>query len=419
MANNRRELEFKFANPSDCCGRQLCDVTAQARSSPEVTALAQRPKQVERPVPAIKGLFVVEYPSGRRSYVFRFRNPVTGKKTCMVVGNSQQAFTDIIMLVVQIQAQLAQGLNPGQATVSLAEWFDTTFKPSIKKRLKSWRDHVNRFDNHIRPALGNRPVNLISPAELVAVIEGVAPAEGCRRVIDDLSVASTNRITALVKVIFSTLYAQGVIGTNPARFLKCRRERNLRGRVLRPEEVQGFFAALETAPVKVKLLILLMLLTGMRVGEARRCRWCYLDRVNRLLRIPDSKSGKPRIVPLSEQAFLIIEALLSLKVGDWMFPGQGDGPMGAPSKQFRKLVALAGADGLWLHDIRRSFSSIASQTGTDLISLSRVLGHSHVTVTERYVVTHDKQLHAAVAGVGQHFQPFLSRLLGASEKATF
>lgn len=245
-------------------------------------------------------------------------------------------------------------------------------------------------------------------------MRGLTPAKGCLRDIEDLSDGSTNRITALVKVIFSTLHAQGVISTNPARFLKCRRERNLRGRVLRAEEVDGFFAALETAPTKVKLLILLMLLTGMRVGEARRCRWSYLDRINRLLRIPDSKSGKPRIVPLSEQAFLIIEALLALKVNDWLLPGQGDAPMGAPSKQFRKLVTLAGADGLWLHDIRRSFSSIASQTGTDMISLSRVLGHSHVNVTERYVVTHDKQLHAAVAGVGQYFQRFLPALISAS-----
>jgi len=390
------------------------DISVQGLPSPLVEALAPRPKQVERPVPAVKGLYVIEYASGRRSYVFRFRSPVTGKKTCIVVGNNQQAFTDIIILVVQMQAQLAQGLDPGRATLTLAEWFDRIFKPSIMKRLKSWRNHVNRFDNHIRSVLGHRPVNLITPAELVVLIEGLTPAEGCLRDINFLSDASTNRITALVKVIFSTLHAQGVISTNPARFLKCRRERNLRGRVLRAEEVDGFFAALETAPVKVKLLILLMLLTGMRIGEARRCRWCYLDRANRLLRIPDSKSGKPRIIPLSEQAFLIIEALLALKVNDWLFPGQGDGPMSAPSKQFRKLVTLAGADGLWLHDIRRSFSSVASQTGTDMISLSRVLGHSHVTVTERYVVTHDKQLHAAVAGVGQHFQPFLSRLTSPS-----
>lgn len=388
-----------------------------ADSSTSGTVKTAAPKQVERAVPAVKGLYVVEYASGRRSYVFRFRSPATGKMSCIVVGNGLMDFADVVLILVQMRAQLAKGLDPHQAVATLGEWFDTVYLASIRQRLKSWRDHEIRFNCHVRPVLGHRPVNLITPGELSALVDGLKPAPGCLREIEKLSDAQVNRIIALLKVIFSTLHAHGLIGTNPAKLLKCRQERNQRGRVLRSEEHEAFFSALNTLPEQVGLLIVLMLLTGMRVGEARRARWSQLDRTNLLLCLPDSKSGKPRRIPLSDEALALIERLRSRRKNDWLFPGSGDGPMSAPSKQFRKLVTQAGTAGLWLHDMRRSFSTVACQTGTGMACLSKILGHSHISVTERYVVTHDTAMQTAVSNVGRHFRHLLDGMVGSGQEA--
>lgn len=43
-------------------------------------------RQSERAVPGIPGLRIATYPSGRRTYIYRFRDPVTGRKTCKTLG---------------------------------------------------------------------------------------------------------------------------------------------------------------------------------------------------------------------------------------------------------------------------------------------------------------------------------------------
>lgn len=376
-----------------------------------------KPKQIERPVRAVKGLFVIEYPSGRRTYLFRFRNPVTGKKTCMTVGDGQMPFIEIAVLVSALQQKVAQGLDPRPSVLTLGEWFDLYFLSYIQSRLKSWRTHLSRFDAHVRPVLGHRPISLITGPELVALVDGLTPSPKTRRKIKALSVSAKNRVIALLKVMFATMHAWGVIAHNPAAILKCRREHNQRARVLRAEEMSAFMAALLDLPLIVRLLLLFMLLTGMRIGEARRARWSSFNRSTRTLHLPVTKSGS-RHVPLSPEALLILEALERFRRNDWMFPGAGDGPISPPAKQFKKLVAQAGTDGLWMHDLRRSFSTIACEQGASIQDVSRLIGHADVKTTERYVVSQHQRLHDAASGVGHYLRSFLESVLSPSSITT-
>jgi hypothetical protein len=47
---------------------------------------ATHPRQIETPVAGVPGLRVAVYPSGRRTYVFRYRHPVTKRKTSITLG---------------------------------------------------------------------------------------------------------------------------------------------------------------------------------------------------------------------------------------------------------------------------------------------------------------------------------------------
>ena len=44
------------------------------------------PRQIEVSVAGVPGLFIATYPSGLETYVYRFRNPVTGRKTSLTLG---------------------------------------------------------------------------------------------------------------------------------------------------------------------------------------------------------------------------------------------------------------------------------------------------------------------------------------------
>lgn len=45
-------------------------------------------RQIERAVPGVPGLRLAIYPSGRRTYIYRFRDPVTGRKTSQTLGTA-------------------------------------------------------------------------------------------------------------------------------------------------------------------------------------------------------------------------------------------------------------------------------------------------------------------------------------------
>jgi len=52
------------------------------------TAESTSRRQIERPVPGIPGLRLAIYPSGRRTYIYRFRDPITGRKTSQTLGTA-------------------------------------------------------------------------------------------------------------------------------------------------------------------------------------------------------------------------------------------------------------------------------------------------------------------------------------------
>jgi len=53
---------------------------------PDEGTPARPRRQVERRVAGVIGLFVASYPSGLQTFIFRFRDPRTGRKRCLTLG---------------------------------------------------------------------------------------------------------------------------------------------------------------------------------------------------------------------------------------------------------------------------------------------------------------------------------------------
>lgn len=45
-----------------------------------------KPRQIEVSVAGVPGLFIATYPSGRQTYIYRFRDPRTRRKTSLTLG---------------------------------------------------------------------------------------------------------------------------------------------------------------------------------------------------------------------------------------------------------------------------------------------------------------------------------------------
>lgn len=301
------------------------------------------------------------------------------------------------------EQRVKNGSRPlhASASMTLDEAFETIYLPSIH-RDGTRKTQMSRFDAHIRYAIGHRPLHLITSSDLVALLDGLKPSRYCRRAIQCLKPSTYNRVVDLLKSIFRKFFELDLIECNIAKALQKRPERNQRTRILRDDELGGFASALDKAPTATRLLISLLFLTGMRLGEALTARWDFVDLDRRTLRLPDTKSGRPRVVLLSDEACAVCMELQAIRRNAFLFPGKGRGPMSRPSRQISALFAAAGMEGFWVHDLRRTFATRAAEV-LPMHAVSALLGHSSTAVTERYLVTTDQRLHDGAAAVGQQF----------------
>lgn len=313
---------------------------------------------------------------------------------------------EAITKLAAMQQLLALGLDPQLGAMTLRDWFFAQYLPAIQKTNRSWKSSLQRYLTHIDPVIGHLRLWDVNGFHLSRLVNGLKPSDKGRRKLLVLADSSVNRVIALLQGMFSRLTATGVLQQNPAKLLKMRKERNIRARMLHPKEFERFFAALAKAPVPIQFQIFLLILTGMRLGELLSAKWDFVNLELSYIRLPDTKSGRPRVIPLSPPAVAILNRLLLLRTNEYLFAGAHGGHLSRPTRAFNQLLVESGVQGLWLHDLRRTFASTAALTHSTF-SVSKLLGHSNPTVTARYLVAHDADLHSAVAGVGERFAQFL------------
>ena len=143
-----------------------------------------------------------------------------------------------------------------------------------------------------------------------------------------------------------------------------------------------------------KAMILLALKTGLRLGELRALRWEDVDlKAGRILvqqaawrdTIGTPKNGRPREVPLSDQALEILRRHRHLR-GGFVFCGR-DGAMFTVSSCNRPIwlaCRRAQLRRIGWHVLRHTFASHLVMRGAYIKAVQELLGHSDIKMTMRY-----------------------------------
>jgi integrase len=133
-----------------------------------------------------------------------------------------------------------------------------------------------------------------------------------------------------------------------------------------------------------------LIYTGARKREALDAKWSDIDWVQLSWRIPKTKSGKIRHVPLSTGAVELLQKLKrwpSVKGGgpDFIFPNPRTGlPFVSIYYSWNTAHKQAGLTELRVHDLRHSFASFLVNAGRSLYEVQELLGHADIRTTSRY-----------------------------------
>ena len=181
-----------------------------------------------------------------------------------------------------------------------------------------------------------------------------------------------------LKVFFSWLHTRYGVA-NPAQDLTPPKRHKKLPRTLSVAEMGCLF--LVPLSKRDRALVLLLLDTGIRVGEAVDLT---PDDIGADSILVDGKTGQ-REVPISAQ---VRDQLLDIGRGRWVFPGYGSHmKISQAYKIVRAAFITSGLRGKKLgpHTLRHTFGRQFIAAGGDAFSLQRILGHSNIQTTRIYV----------------------------------
>ena len=150
-----------------------------------------------------------------------------------------------------------------------------------------------------------------------------------------------------------------------------------RDRRLIDDEFELLQIALSEAPV-VQKIVVFAVETAMRRGELVKIRWEHVDWQNRTLHIPETKTGVPRDVPLSERSLALLESLS--RTGEKVFDIRPD----SVSQAFERACKRAGIEGLRFHDLRHEATSRFFEKGLNTMEVATITGHKTLEMLNRY-----------------------------------
>jgi integrase/recombinase XerD len=166
-------------------------------------------------------------------------------------------------------------------------------------------------------------------------------------------------------------------------------------RAMHPGDVRRLLCVIDH--IRDRALIVVLLRTGMRIGELLALKVNDLDIRERKIHIFEGeKNSLGRVVYLSDDALFALRRWLSKrdqKKGA-LFYGRGRDQLGYSTARhlFVKYLRKAGLEdsGYTVHSLRHTFASELLNAGIRLECLQQLLGHHNIEMTRRYARLTDK-----------------------------
>ena len=283
-----------------------------------------------------KGLYLLVNPSGGKLWRWKYRHD--GKEKLMPLG----AYPDVSLADARVRHAaarrlLAAGSDPMAERKAIKEAVTAETENPFSEVAALWFDHWKvdkssrhvdatrrRLEANVYSAIGDRPIVLIEPRELVAMVKAIEA-----RGVGDLA----KRALETTGQVFRYAIAHGYASRNPAGEFKpsdvLRPTRKVNLARVDAQELADLLRAIEVYRGKVvtRLATKMLALTFVRTSELIEARWEEFDLEARRWNIPAErmKMDTPHIVPLARQTIEILEMLRMITDGGpLLFPGERD-----------------------------------------------------------------------------------------------
>lgn len=149
--------------------------------------------------------------------------------------------------------------------------------------------------------------------------------------------------------------------------------------------------------------LLLVVFTGLRKEEAACLTWSNVDLRAKTLTVPDTKNHLDHTLPLSDFLFDMLQRRKPDAVNEYVFPEiNGEGSITTPTRIMNKVIEESGVK-FTIHDLRRTFITIAESLDISAYALKRLLNHKmNNDITAGYIISDVERLRAPMQKITDH-----------------
>lgn len=331
---------------------------------------------------------------GRGKWVLRFVSPVTQKRRNAGLGSYPEiSIADAARMAMVMREQLAAGQDPlelrkTEPTKVVSPAFEKAARQVHADLLPGWRNKkhgkqwISTLEQHAFPLLGNLTLDVITPANIAEVLRPIW-----------LSLSETaTRVKQRIHAVMQWGWAHGYCAANPVDVVDHLLPQQVSVSVrtehqpAMPWKSLPLYTATHVCSDQhrnvTRALLLFVILTACRSGEARAMRWTEVDFDKQIWTVPGHrmKAGVQHRAPLSTQAVRVLESMKGLH-DDLVFP--------SPRKQtvlsdmvltafLRRTHAPSDIPGriATAHGFRSSFRDWCSEHGYPRDLAERALAHT-------------------------------------------
>ena len=321
-------------------------------------------------------------------------DPATGKQIIKNVLGKTQAEVKEKLKKVLLEAGQIDFAKSGKYTVGawMDEWFENVAK--IKVRPSSHQTYKGYIDNHIKPNIGNIPLEKLTTMDLQKFYRKLLTKGRVERIESKeqpkgLSAKTVRNINQVISSAMDLAVAQKIIPANPTNACELPKVEHQEMQTIPAEQLQAFLQ--EAKATGVYEMYYIELATGLRRGELLGLKWTDIDWKNGTIKVrrqvarvdgqiveaPLKTKNSYRTVTISHQAIEVLKVQKAKTHDQYVFASPNGGPISPDSvnNMLKRVLERAGIPKVRFHDLRHTFATIALQNGVDIKTVSGMLGH--------------------------------------------
>lgn len=337
------------------------------------------------------------------TFIVYLRDPETGNLKQKWYGGyktEEEAKADMKIK----EAEIVKGtliLNRNSTVAQyISEWFPLHSKTLAANTVRSYR---NIIDLHVIPHIGGDKLSSIDRYRLNRLYDTLGKK--------GLSPKTVRYIHSTLRKVLRDAMGDGLLQKNPCDYYKPPKADKYTAVVLDLQQAQQLYDGVVGTPIETE--IVLMLLLGLRRGEALGVRFKDVDCIAKTLHITQQVTtvapndeyvwGIKGLKTKESDRILALPAIVldsinkrrkqvaadKLKAGNAyqnndLICCNSDGTPKCPTnvyRQFKSLLPQLKLPDIRLHDLRHTYATLLFESGVELLTISRALGHASIAIT--------------------------------------